>query len=90
MYQPGTRYEYEYSLDVSNLFVGTSNNASTMHIESKIHLDFLTKCEGVLTFTEVTLFEKYKSEDDNDEFAFREQSKISSDFEEDIKKNPIR
>lgn len=58
-------HRYKYYVDISTLFKGTSNNESTLHIESDITLEFLTPCDGLLKINDLTLRNKLKDDDEN-------------------------
>lgn len=61
-YGPGKEQTYKYSVAVSSLFNGTSKNESTLYIESKAILSFLTPCDGILTLSDVKLSENIPHE----------------------------
>lgn len=56
-YGPGTQQNYKYSVNVRSFFNGTSKNESTLYVEGKVDLDFLTPCDGLLTLSEFNLSE---------------------------------
>lgn len=47
-YATGTKYTHKYSVEVSTLFRGTSENRSTLYTDALVHITFLTPCQGLL------------------------------------------
>uniref|UniRef100_A0A6P7GJY7 Uncharacterized protein LOC114337760 n=1 Tax=Diabrotica virgifera virgifera TaxID=50390 RepID=A0A6P7GJY7_DIAVI len=48
---------YKYTVEVKTLFNGTSKNESSLFIEGKATLGFLTSCDGMLTLSDIKLSE---------------------------------
>ncbi|XP_072402619.1 uncharacterized protein Apoltp isoform X1 [Diabrotica undecimpunctata] len=48
---------YKYTVEVKTLFNGTSKNESSLFIEGKATLGFLTSCDGMLTLSDFKLSE---------------------------------
>ncbi|KAJ8914493.1 hypothetical protein NQ315_002765 [Exocentrus adspersus] len=57
-YGPGIQQNYKYIVDIRTLFNGTSKNESTVYVEGTVNLRFLTRCDAVLTLSDITLNEK--------------------------------
>ncbi|XP_055389464.1 uncharacterized protein LOC129618631 [Condylostylus longicornis] len=51
------RYKYDYMVHIRTEFSGSGDNTSDLYLKSKINLIFPTKCEGILTITNVELRE---------------------------------
>ncbi|KAF5274561.1 hypothetical protein FQA39_LY07173 [Lamprigera yunnana] len=66
-YRPGFRQIYSYTVDVASLFNGTSQNESTLHIESTVKLGFISECEGILSVSDVSLSDNPNAVNVNDE-----------------------
>lgn len=47
-YSLNTQYIYNYDVDVSTLFQGTSENKSTLHVKAQANLNFIAPCQGVI------------------------------------------
>ncbi|KAL4235815.1 hypothetical protein ACF0H5_004205 [Mactra antiquata] len=56
-YEPGTTYEFNYETELRTAVQGASEDHAGIHMKSTAYLDFISKCEMVLRFSDVKLME---------------------------------
>ncbi|XP_056647213.1 uncharacterized protein LOC130451874 [Diorhabda sublineata] len=54
-YGPGNEQTYNYIVEVKSVFNGTSKNESSLFIQGKVILGFLTPCDGLLYLSDIKL-----------------------------------
>lgn len=90
-YGQDNRYLYDYSVDISSLFNGTSKNESTLHVEALVTLDFISECDGILSLSDLKLMEKTgEINSDDEDYEDNNYHPNSQYFSEEISQYPLR
>lgn len=95
-YKQLVKYKYNYRSHVRTEFHGTGQNTSDIFVTAAVQFTFPTKCQGVMTISEIELRNaplRDTSEESNDRNAdnpFAEMHQKTADFAYEIQKHEMK